>query len=115
MGITIHSDDEPIALVNVGPQLDFRNAGSVRDRCAARLEDGVRHFIFDFSDTETLDSTGLSAIFSLYRKLKPRGGRIVFVNVGSNVRTVVRLTSTQQIFDFYSDVDAARRELAEAA
>lgn len=114
MSVTIRSHDDETALVDVGRRLDFRNAGEVRDRCVGRLEEGTRYFIFDFDETTTLDSTGLSAIFSLYRKLKPAGGRIVFVNVSSTVRAVVQVTSTQRIFDFFPDVEAARQRLAEA-
>ena len=111
MDFEIDDDLDRIALVKLGERLDFRNAGDLRDSCISQLRNGVDHFIFDFAETETLDSTGLSAIFTLYRKLKPTEGQIVFANVGPNVQTVVRLTSTEQIFAFYPDVDTARREL----
>ncbi|WP_259087491.1 STAS domain-containing protein [Salinibacter ruber] len=72
------------------------------------VDDGVRQFILDFSDTEVLDSTGLGSIFSLYRAISPDDGKVAFADVSEPVQVVVQLTRTYKVFRQFPSVDAAR-------
>ena len=111
MSFTVQNVTPEIAVVTVGKALDFRNAADFKTACQVRIQNGVRNFILDFSGTGILDSTGLGAIFSLYRQLTPLGGQVVFAAVSRPVQVVVQLTRTYKVFRQYPTVSAAHQHM----
>ena len=109
--ITSHADQ--IVTVEIGEALDFRNASEFKALCKDRVSQGARHFVLDFSDTGILDSTGLGAIFSLYRKVSPDDGQVVFASISRPVQVVVQLTRTYKVFRQFPSVAEAREALRE--
>lgn len=111
MSFTVDAAGDAVALVTVGKALDFRNAAAFKQVCQDEIGRGRRHFVLDFTDTGILDSTGLGAIFSVYRQVTPLGGRIVFASVSRPVQVVVQLTRTYKVFNQYVSVEEARQAL----
>ena len=111
MSITIQNVAADTAVVCIGKALDFRNAAEFTQACQSRIDGGTRSFVLDFSGTGILDSTGLGAVFSLYRQLTPLGGQVVFAAVSRPVQVVVQLTRTYKVFRQYPSVEAAQQQL----
>lgn len=111
MSITIQTVATDTAVVEIGKALDFRNASEFKSACQSHIQDGIRSFVLDFSGTGILDSTGLGAVFSLYRQLTPLGGQVVFAAVSRPVQVVVQLTRTYKVFRQYPTVAAAHQHL----
>lgn len=110
MSYSIEEISDETVLVEAGSTLDFRNADQVHEECNQKIRSGTRQFIFDFEETDVLDSTGLGAIFKLYRKLSGLTGgepAIAFAAVGSQVEAALRLTRTGRVFEEYESVDEA--------
>jgi anti-sigma B factor antagonist len=108
-------DVDPVSsntvVVRMGDALDFRNADDFKATFEDEIADGVRTFILDFSDTSVLDSTGLGAIFSLYRQISPDDGQVAFADVSRPVQVVVQLTRTYKVFRQFPTVNAAKEAL----
>lgn len=100
-----------VVAVRIGGALDFRNASEFKRVCQDQIDAGTSTFILDFSDTSILDSTGLGAIFSLYRKVSPEDGQVVFAEVSQPVQVVVQLTRTYKVFRQFPSVEAAHEAL----
>lgn len=113
MSFPIQLTPPDIAVVRVGKALDFRNAAELKAACLERIQSGARDFILDFSGTGILDSTGLGAIFSLYRQVTPLGGQVVFAAVSRPVQVVVQLTRTYKVFRQFESVEAAHQALCQ--
>ncbi len=96
-----------MAVVQIGRSLDFRNAANFRGLCRQMVDQGIREFVLDFTDTGILDSTGLGAIFSVYREINPTGGRVAFASVSRPVQTVVKTTHSYRIFPQFNTVHEA--------
>lgn len=111
MSFTVETIGDSAAVVRVGKALDFRNAAEFKSTCQEHVQDGVRNFILDFSETGILDSTGLGSIFSLYRQVSPDDGQVVFASVSRPVQVVVQLTRTYKVFRQFPSVEAAREAL----
>lgn len=94
-------------VIHIGEALDFRNADEFKATFQEHVENGVRQFILNFADTEVLDSTGLGAIFSLYREISQDDGKVAFATVSEPVQVVVQLTRTYKVFRQFPSVDAA--------
>lgn len=108
MSFDVESLSTETVVIHVGEALDFRNADEFKATFQEHVDDGVRQFILDFSETEVLDSTGLGAIFSLYREISSDDGKVAFANVSEPVQVVVQLTRTYKIFRQFPSVEAAR-------
>lgn len=111
MSFSLQTAAPDIAIVRIGKALDFRNAAEFKTTCQDSVQDGTRNFVLDFTGTGILDSTGLGAIFSLYRQLTPLGGQVVFASVSRPVQVVVQLTRTYKVFRQYPTVEAAHQQL----
>lgn len=108
--VTSHTDNTVV--VKIGKALDFRNADDFKALFQSHVEEGVRNFILDFSDTGILDSTGLGSIFSLYRQISPEDGQVVFADVSRPVQVVVQLTRTYKVFRQFPSVEEAEEALS---
>lgn len=112
MSFDVDTHTDTTIVVNIGEALDFRNADDFKTTFQSHVDNGVRNFILDFSDTGILDSTGLGSIFSLYRQISPEDGQVVFADVSRPVQVVVQLTRTYKVFRQFPSVDAARKALS---
>ncbi len=99
-------------IVHLDETLDFSNAAAFKAVCFDRIHLGARHFVLDFSNTGILDSTGLGAIFSLYREVTRLEGQVVFACLSGPVQMVVHLTRIYKVFTSYPSLQAARTALA---
>ena len=113
MSFEITSREDQIITIDVGEALDFRNASEFKQLCKEEVDEGAHHFILDFSETGILDSTGLGGIFSLYRKVSPDDGQVVFASISRPVQVVVQLTRTYKVFQQFPTVEEAREALLE--
>jgi anti-sigma B factor antagonist len=111
MSFDVESRSSNTVVIHMGEALDFRNADTFKDTFAEYVDDGQRNFILDFSETEVLDSTGLGAIFSLYREISPDDGQVAFADVSRPVQVVVQLTRTYKVFRQFPSVEAAEEAL----
>ena len=61
-----------VAVASVRGELDISNAPATGDAIAAEIQIDVRGLIVDFSELEFLDSSAISMLFSLARRLGER-------------------------------------------
>ncbi|MEM9998126.1 MAG: STAS domain-containing protein [Bacteroidota bacterium] len=115
MSFSIQKVSAHAAVVRIGKALDFRNAAQFKTACQNHIRAGVRHFVLDFSGTGILDSTGLGAVFSMYRQLTPLGGQVVFASVSRPVQVVVQLTRTYKVFRQFPSVESALQQIQGAS
>lgn len=113
MSFDVTSRADQVVTIDIGEALDFRNASEFKTLCQKEVDNGGCHFVLDFSGTGILDSTGLGAIFSLYRKVSPEDGEVVFAAVSKPVKVVVQLTRTYKVFQQFDDETEARAALLE--
>jgi anti-sigma B factor antagonist len=113
MSFDVSSRADQVVTIDIGDALDFRNASDFKALCQEEADAGGRHFVLDFSGTGILDSTGMGAIFSLYRKVSPEDGEVVFAAVSKPVEVVVQLTRTYKVFQQFDDAAEARAALVE--
>ena len=99
------------AIIRVGKVLDFRNAEAFQEACQKSLQEGTETFVFDFSETGILDSTGLGSIFKLYRQISPLNGRVVLASLSRPVQIVIQMTRTYKVFPSFASVEAALASL----
>jgi len=113
--VMMHFEAEPATehsvVIHIGKTLNFGNAEDFERLCRDTMGRGYRNFILDFSETGILDSTGLGAVFTLYRQV-PSDGKVVFASPSQVVQVVMQITRIYRTFPYYPSVQAACRALA---
>ncbi|WP_457651646.1 STAS domain-containing protein [Rhodocaloribacter sp.] len=99
------------ATVHVGAELDYRNAETFKSTCGRALDNGARVFILDFSDVRILDSSGLGAIFHLYRRTSRRDGAVLLAALSAAAETAIQVVRLTRVIPCFPTVSAAREAL----
>jgi len=92
-------------------RLDGSTCLALRPQLSAVWKRGVTTVIIDMSEVVFLDSLGISALISEQRR-RPPGTRIVVSSLCDFVRDVFEVTQLFEVFDVFSDSDAAVAALA---
>lgn len=62
------------------------------------IEDGHKDFTFNFSECDFIDSTGLGALVSIYKKCIENGGSIKLKSLKPEVEKLFKLTRLDKVF-----------------
>ena len=63
----------------------------------------INHIVFDFVDTEFMDSSGIGIIAGRYKKLQVLGGKVYILNAGKQVNRILLLSGIQKYVVFMKD------------
>lgn len=63
------------------------------------LRPDVCHVVFDFEDTEFMDSSGIGILMGRYKKITPLGGKIYVINVGKQIRRILDLSGMSKLVE----------------
>ncbi|WKU03939.1 STAS domain-containing protein [Micromonospora sp. HUAS LYJ1] len=97
-------------VVEVAGDLDMSTTPQLRERLREVVEGGARVVVVDLTGVGFMDSSGLGALVVAYRELRERNGWLGLAGVRRSVRTVLSITSVDQvitIFDTVRDAEAA--------
>lgn len=65
------------------------------------IENGQKNFTFDFSQCNFIDSTGLGALVSIYKKCAEKDGSIKLKSLKPEVEKLFKLTRLDKVFEIY--------------
>ena len=81
-------------------ELTAVNSASFRDQVSAVLPAELGVIEIDLSSTRFVDSSGLGALFALYRATAQRNGVVLrIINPRPEIRQLLELTQMQQLFE----------------
>ncbi|MDH3348250.1 MAG: STAS domain-containing protein [Desulfobulbaceae bacterium] len=93
-------------VVKISGRLDAGNIDHLKKKFSKQL---VSHkwFVFNLTELDFMDSSGLGAIISCLRKAVEKKGDIKLVGLTPKVKMVFEITRADQIFGVYNELDAA--------
>ncbi|MCR5792950.1 MAG: anti-sigma F factor antagonist [Lachnospiraceae bacterium] len=99
-------------VIEVRKDLDHHNATELR-RYSDRLieREGIRHIIFDFSEVNFMDSSGIGMIMGRYKRVIFTGGKVAVTSVSDSVDRILKLSGLYKIIEKYETVEEAISEL----
>ena len=65
------------------------------------MEEGKKDFTFDFSQCDFIDSTGLGALVSIYKKCDEKGGSVKLKSLKPDVEKLFKLTRLDKVFEIH--------------
>lgn len=95
-------------IVNVSEDLDHHNAEIIREKIDKLIiNENIKCVIFDFSNTNFMDSSGIGVIMGRYKNIKNMGGKVVVTNVNQRMDRIFKLSGLYRIINRYDSVDKA--------
>ena len=90
--------DHTLYLTVHAPRLDAASAREFKKACEEHWQAGVESLALDLRAVEFLDSSGVGALLSVYKKLPPDKPSVKLLNVQPPVQTVIELLRLHRIF-----------------
>jgi len=93
-------------------RLTGRVYADVAPQLREALEDErLKLLAVDARDLEQIDSSGLGVFVDLLKRIRPRGGRILFYGLNANIARVFEITKLGRVMPVVADRDAAMESL----
>lgn len=99
-------------LVRVLGELDHHKASRIKDEVDSALcSSNAINIIFDFTELEFMDSSGIGVIMGRYKKTRTLGGRIVVFGVNAGVLRIMEMSGIDKIIKLTPSLEKALRLL----
>jgi anti-sigma B factor antagonist len=92
-------DHDDATTLYIRGELDALSAGELRPLLDRVVEDGRRDVTVDLSQLRLVDSSGVGALVSLYKRVRAAGGRVAFINVTSQPLVIFKLLRLDVVFE----------------
>jgi len=104
-----------VSVVQVSGTLTCENSDALVTRFTAWLDlRSPARCVFDLSQLEMLDSSGIGRLVMCLHKAKSHGGEVCLAAVHDKPATVIAIARLDRIFRVFPTVDAAVQDLAGA-
>ncbi|MGL6200655.1 MAG: anti-sigma F factor antagonist [Lachnospiraceae bacterium] len=85
-------------------ELDHHNAELIRREADRQIErNHIKYIIFDFADTNFMDSSGIGVIMGRYKKISLIGGEVWAMNTSERVRKILAMSGVTKIMQIYEE------------
>lgn len=92
-------------IIHVPKELDHHNAEMIRKEADRFIErENIQSIIFDFQETDFMDSSGIGAIMGRYKKLKFSGGNVIAIHTNERVKRIFLLSGLNKIITTYDEM-----------
>ena len=86
-------------IMNIPTNFVVDEVATFRIQINKLIEEGNRNFIFNFSECNFIDSTGLGALVSIYKKCVEKGGSIKLKTLKPDIEKLFKLTRLDKVFE----------------
>lgn len=85
-------------------EIDHHNAGGIIALADELIcDESVKNLVFDFGDTEFMDSSGIGIIVGRYKKIQCFGGKVFCIHVSNQIRKILFTAGLKPIIEILED------------
>ncbi len=85
-------------------EVDHHNAEEIRKNADAMIEKNhIKYVIFDFGETEFMDSSGIGAIMGRYRLIRLIDGEVWAVHTNARIKKILTMSGVAKIIQIYEE------------
>lgn len=100
--------DKRAILVNIKTDLDHHSAAEIRKNADAKIKStNAVNVIFDFSQVDFMDSSGIGVIMGRYKMTKILGGQVVIFGVKKQIMRIIQMSGIDKLIGICSTFDEA--------
>ena len=99
---------EQMLVIHLPRELDHHNCRNLRYETDLLLsENYITRIIFDFSQTEFMDSSGIGVLLNRYKQMAGSGGSVVLYGAGTQVRRIRHAGGLARLLPCFETNEAA--------
>jgi anti-sigma B factor antagonist len=102
------TDEAERTTLQIRGELDALSAAELRPLLDQLVEDGRRHVTVDLSELRLIDSSGIGALVSLYKRVRGSGGQVAFTGVTAQPLVIFKLLRLDVVFELEPEPGAAQ-------
>ncbi len=99
---------ESRVVVTIHGSLDLYSASILKKELSGLLERGETDLVFEMSDVDFIDSSGLGVLVGTFKQVRVERGNVVLVGLRPVVRRIFSITRLDKIFEIFDTLEAAR-------
>jgi anti-sigma B factor antagonist len=103
-------DDGAATTLRVRGELDALSAPELRPLLDELIEDGRSDITVDLSGLRMIDSSGVGALVSLYKRVRGQGGTVCFAGVTAQPLAIFKLLRLDVVFGLVPEASSAQFE-----
>ncbi len=103
---TTHTDG-PLAVLDVGGEIDIQTAPALREEALALIAQGHPHLILDLTGVTFCDSSGFNALIGIMRCATAAHGSLTLAAVPDRLLRMLDLTGLSAIMPSYPNTETA--------
>ncbi len=97
-------------IIHVGREVDHMEAEKIRhDFEECYLKGNIKNVIFDMSEVEFMDSSGIGMIIGKYMKVRYVGGKVFVTGVSDNIDRILKMSGIYKIVSKRDNIFQALR------
>lgn len=97
-----------VLIVRLTGELDLHITDDMRNTLDTFLDDPqIKHVIFNLSQANYIDSSGLGVMLGRYKRVVQRGGKVLLVSPQPQVRKILELSGLMTIMEECNDEEEA--------
>jgi len=90
--------------IKMPKEVDHHNAGKITAQADEMIcKSEVKNLIFDFSDTEFMDSSGVGIILGRYKKIICFHGKVYAIHANLQIRKILHMSGLQKIIEILEE------------
>lgn len=107
MDITL-TEHQKVLVVKIIGELDHHYASRIRETIDIEVRDKeVRLLVFDLSELDFMDSSGIGVIMGRYRLMRDMGGKVCVAGAKDSLNKIIGLSGLSGIIGLYDSVEEA--------
>lgn len=81
-------------------EVDHYKSEIIRQEADELLKDPkVEHIVFDFANTDFMDSSGIGVIVGRYQKIACFGGRVIAIHASERIKRIILMSGMQRFIE----------------
>jgi anti-sigma B factor antagonist len=101
------SEKDGVVILALKGRLDAITAVELRPTIDELVKNKTLKVIFDLAELKMIDSSGVGAIVSLFKRLRMIGGDVKVAQLAGQPKEIFRLLRLDRAFDLFDTLDAA--------
>ncbi|MGV8145717.1 MAG: anti-sigma F factor antagonist [Alkaliphilus sp.] len=99
-------------IVTLSGELDHHVAKSIRAELDELiLRKSTKNLIFDMSQLQFMDSSGIGVILGRYKNIMRKGGKVAVVNVSDRIERIFSMSGLYKVISKYRNTSAALKHM----
>ncbi len=104
MQVSFYTKGIDCLVAKITGELDHHSAQKIRSETDTRIIRGrIKNLVFDFSELNFMDSSGIGVIIGRYKLVKSHGGDVAIICNNHSINKILSMSGIPRIMNVYED------------